>query len=301
MLADICRATELDVAAVEALHAANALPFDVRTINWFIPDIDSPFYGGINTALRIADYLTASPRRGEPVRGLGHRARTTSSGRRSRRRSRRSPMRRSASTTARPAPRLEQVPAADASIATLWVTAYAVAQGAEHEAQVLPGAGLRADVLPGEHAVRAHRGDLPARPVRPVQHRQPAPDLRRRLRAARGCRSRPAIDPTVFHAKDRKQRTAGRTGDRVRLRAAGPLAQLLGDGFARAGGAEGAARRPGAHRHRRLVGEGCGGGRDASSSLGLLELPGHRRAVPQLRRRTGADRVRSTRRTCRSS
>jgi glycosyltransferase involved in cell wall biosynthesis len=26
-------------------------------VNWFIPDIDSPFYGGINTALRIADHL----------------------------------------------------------------------------------------------------------------------------------------------------------------------------------------------------------------------------------------------------
>ena len=42
---------------VDALHAANAEPFDVKTVNWFIPDIDSPFYGGINTALRIADKL----------------------------------------------------------------------------------------------------------------------------------------------------------------------------------------------------------------------------------------------------
>ena len=41
-----------------ALHAAArgavAAP---KTINWFLPDIDSPFYGGINTALRIADHL----------------------------------------------------------------------------------------------------------------------------------------------------------------------------------------------------------------------------------------------------
>ena len=29
----------------------------MKTVNWFIPDIDSPFYGGINTALRIADQL----------------------------------------------------------------------------------------------------------------------------------------------------------------------------------------------------------------------------------------------------
>ena len=28
-----------------------------KSINWFLPDIDSPFYGGINTALRLADHL----------------------------------------------------------------------------------------------------------------------------------------------------------------------------------------------------------------------------------------------------
>ena len=57
MLADMCRALPIDEAAVDALHVDNAEPFEVRTVNWFIPDIDSPFYGGINTALRIADQL----------------------------------------------------------------------------------------------------------------------------------------------------------------------------------------------------------------------------------------------------
>ena len=28
-----------------------------RPINWFLPELDSPFYGGINTALRMADHL----------------------------------------------------------------------------------------------------------------------------------------------------------------------------------------------------------------------------------------------------
>jgi len=38
-------------------HAALAGRRDVKTINWFIPDIDMPFFGGLNTAFRIADKL----------------------------------------------------------------------------------------------------------------------------------------------------------------------------------------------------------------------------------------------------
>ena len=37
-----------DHAALEGLHR-------VETINWFIPDIDMPFFGGLNTAFRIAE------------------------------------------------------------------------------------------------------------------------------------------------------------------------------------------------------------------------------------------------------
>jgi glycosyltransferase involved in cell wall biosynthesis len=52
------RASRAEVEEVAALHAANAAPFDVRRVSWFIPGLDSPFYGGINTALRIADHLS---------------------------------------------------------------------------------------------------------------------------------------------------------------------------------------------------------------------------------------------------
>lgn len=51
------RASAADVEKVHELHRHNAKPLSVNTINWFIPGIDSPFYGGINTAFRIADYL----------------------------------------------------------------------------------------------------------------------------------------------------------------------------------------------------------------------------------------------------
>lgn len=45
------------VEAVHALHAENLEFRDIRTINWFVPDIDMPFFGGLNTAFRIADKL----------------------------------------------------------------------------------------------------------------------------------------------------------------------------------------------------------------------------------------------------
>ena len=52
-----CRVTDSDVAAIRTLHSHNAHPFAPKTVNWFLPELDSPFYGGINTALRMADHL----------------------------------------------------------------------------------------------------------------------------------------------------------------------------------------------------------------------------------------------------
>jgi glycosyltransferase involved in cell wall biosynthesis len=52
-----CRVTDADVEAIHTLHAHNVEPFAPKTVNWFFPELDSPFYGGINTALRIADHL----------------------------------------------------------------------------------------------------------------------------------------------------------------------------------------------------------------------------------------------------
>ena len=87
MLADMCRALPTDQQRNDELHARNAEPFEVRTVNWYIPDIDSPFYGGINTALRIADHLPAR-RASRTGSSCGAARRTTSSGRRWPRRSR---------------------------------------------------------------------------------------------------------------------------------------------------------------------------------------------------------------------
>ena len=57
MLADLCRLDDGTVEAVAAGHAAVRGHRPVRTVNWFLPDIENPFYGGIATALRIAEHL----------------------------------------------------------------------------------------------------------------------------------------------------------------------------------------------------------------------------------------------------
>jgi len=118
-----CRASGRDVAANRALHEANRAPFEPETVNWFIPELDSPFYGGINTAFRIADHLARN-------HGVVNRFVVWGRG----------PERfvRSAIKAAFPAiadspivfhdtwlpASFESIPPADVSIATLWLTAY---------------------------------------------------------------------------------------------------------------------------------------------------------------------------------
>jgi GT2 family glycosyltransferase/glycosyltransferase involved in cell wall biosynthesis len=57
MLADLCRIDEPTIHAVRSGHALVQGLRHVRTVNWFLPDIENPFYGGIATALRIAEHL----------------------------------------------------------------------------------------------------------------------------------------------------------------------------------------------------------------------------------------------------
>jgi O-antigen biosynthesis protein len=125
-LADTCRADEHLRDRIVAQHEAESEPFDVHTVNWFLPEIDSPFYGGFNTVFRIADQLATD-------HGVENRfvvmARPNE------------PFLRSALAAAFPRlagspieffsgnhqSELEAITPADVSIATLWVTAYSVA------------------------------------------------------------------------------------------------------------------------------------------------------------------------------
>lgn len=118
-----CRVGRAHVEANRALHAANRSPFEPETVNWFVPELDSPFYGGINTAFRIADHLARN-------HGVSNRFVVWGRG----------PERfvRSAIGAAFPAiadspivfhdtwlpEAFEEIPPADVSIATLWLTAY---------------------------------------------------------------------------------------------------------------------------------------------------------------------------------
>jgi ABC-type polysaccharide/polyol phosphate transport system ATPase subunit/GT2 family glycosyltransferase/predicted SAM-dependent methyltransferase len=204
MLADNCRALPVDRRAVEQLHAANREPFAVRTVNWFIPDIDSPFYGGINTALRIADQL---------AREHGVQNRFVVWG---------SPpdhFIRSALAAAFPsladAPisfydgstgaSLEAVPEADVAIATLWVTAYAVAHfpGAKRkfylvqdfEPMFYPASTLYA--LTEESYRLGLYGLCNTDNLRQIYTQD---------YDGTGMSFTPAVDPTVFHARGRVER-----------------------------------------------------------------------------------------------
>jgi GT2 family glycosyltransferase/glycosyltransferase involved in cell wall biosynthesis len=124
-LAARCRIEPAGVEAVRAGHRAAAAPAAPRTLNWYIPGIDSPFYGGINTALRIAAKLTRD-------NGIENRIVVCGGGPEEWVRSgitaafpelARSPI-----IIAENDEELARVPAADAAIATLWSTAYQVAR-----------------------------------------------------------------------------------------------------------------------------------------------------------------------------
>ena len=113
--------SEKEVADSQTLHTRYPGPLPLRSLGWFIPDFYHPFYGGIHTILRFADHLQSHA----GVRNQFFVAGT-------------SPAPRIANLIARAFPalagapvtrltRYAEIPAlpeTDASIATLWSTAY---------------------------------------------------------------------------------------------------------------------------------------------------------------------------------
>ncbi|MDX6220609.1 MAG: O-antigen biosynthesis protein [Frankiales bacterium] len=202
-LATMCRALPSDEEAVKALHASNAEPFEVKTVNWFFPDLDSPFYGGINTALRIADQLARE-------HGVENRFVVWGSG----------PdlFVRSGLAAAFPALQdcaihfydgspgsLDEVPACDVAIATLWVTAYGVAhfEGAKRkfylvqdfEPMFYPASTLYA--LTEETYRLGLYGLCNTDNLQQIYSAE---------YGGKGWAFSPAVDPSVFHAKGRAER-----------------------------------------------------------------------------------------------
>ncbi|MEA2717234.1 MAG: O-antigen biosynthesis protein [Actinomycetota bacterium] len=206
MLAGTWRAGAADIRAVNALHAANAEPFPVRTVNWFLPDIDSPFYGGINTALRIADKLARD-------HGVENRFVVIGNGPEG--------FFRSALAAAFPAlasspivftdgsyTSVESAPPADVSIATLWTTAYAVARFSgtrrkfylvqDFEPMFYPAGTLYA-LAEQSYGLGLYALGNTANML----------GLYRDTYGGKGMSFTPAVDPSVFHARTRPAPSPG--------------------------------------------------------------------------------------------
>ena len=199
------------------------------------------------------------------------------------------------------APALDRVPPADARSRPVGHRVRGRAIHATRTAQVLPDPGLRADVLPRGHALRAGRGDATGwgctASATPSTARTLRGSLRRQGDVVPARRSTPPSSTP-------NGRVFERTVDQVATvfvyarpghwRNCWELASLaleelkdrLGD------------RR--AHRHRRLVGP-ARRPRHRHRAPRPARLPRHRRPLPHVRRRCRARRSPSTRRTCRWS
>jgi glycosyltransferase involved in cell wall biosynthesis len=200
MLAATFRVVDADERAVTALHAQHAAPAAPKTINWFLPDIDSPFYGGVNTVLRLADYLA---RHHDVENRFSFWAAPNEA------------FFRSAISAAFPAiadsqiafhdaslASLELLPEADAAVATLWATAYSVAQfeGAtrkfymiqDFEPMFYPAGTL--------YALAEESYRLGLYGLCNTDHML---RLYEQRYGGRGTSFEPAVDPTIFNAEGR--------------------------------------------------------------------------------------------------
>lgn len=201
-LADICRADDGVVDEVRALHALTEGRAEVASINWFFPDIDSPFYGGINTALRMAEYL-------QREHGVAHRfvvmADTNEA------------YFRSALEAAFPTladvpmtfvsdpndPALADVPYADVAIATLWVTAYSVARFPNTRRKFYLIQDFEPQFYPaGTNYALSEEGYRLG--LYGLCNTERLADLVRRDYGVVANAFMPAVDDTVFHARGRR-------------------------------------------------------------------------------------------------
>jgi glycosyltransferase involved in cell wall biosynthesis len=203
-LAEICRADDAVVDAVDLLHARTEGRAEVRTINWFFPDIDSPFYGGINTALRLAEHLAVN-------HGVQHRFVIMADPNED--------FFRSALAAAFPSltdvpmtfvggptdPALDAVPYADVAIATLWVTAYSVARFPAARRKFYLIQDFEPQFYPaGTNYALTEEGYRLG--LYGLCNTERLLDIYRRDYRGRGGAFMPAVDDRVFHARGRRPR-----------------------------------------------------------------------------------------------
>lgn len=201
-LSRICRADDALVESVDELHARTDGWVDVESINWFFPDIDSPFYGGINTALRMADHLART-------KGVRNRFVIMADPN--------PEFFRSALEAAFPAladselvfiddpldPALASVGWADVSIATLWVTAYSVARFPNTRRKFYLIQDFEPQFYPaGTNFALTEEGYNLG--LYGLCNTQRLLDIYQRDYGGRGGAFMPAVDQTVFHADGRR-------------------------------------------------------------------------------------------------
>ncbi len=204
-LAAMCQIRDEDVRGIAAAHAAERGALPVRTLNWFLPDIDSPFYGGINTALRLADLLT---------REHGVENRFVIWGRPPDHFVRSALAAAFPSLAAAPIAFYDEsmdlggVPPADAGIATLWTTAYALAHSPgirrkfylvqDYEPMFYP-AGTQYALAEESYRLGLY-GICNTANLKKVYEGE---------YGGRAMAFTPAVDRTVFHAEGRAERGEG--------------------------------------------------------------------------------------------
>jgi len=187
---------------VRTRREAEAEPFAVRTINWFLPEIDSPFYGGINTIFRMADHLAAA-------HGVQNQFVVMAGDNET--------FFRSALAAAFPAlaqapvhfydgptsPKLHDAPAADVSIATLWVTAYAVARFEKTRRRAYLIQDFEPQFYPAgtQYALAEETYRLG---LYGLCNTERLLDIYQRQYGGDGFAFMPAVDRSVFHADDRQ-------------------------------------------------------------------------------------------------
>jgi glycosyltransferase involved in cell wall biosynthesis len=176
------------------------------TVTWFIPGIETPFYGGIHTALRIADRL---------VREHGVRARFAcwQGGPEA--------FTRSALAAAFPslagaelfihdgsAERLAELPASDIGVATFWITAYQLAALPQVERKFYLIQDFEPAFYPAGtlYALTEETYRLGLFGICNTEH---LADIYRHDFGGTAMGFTPAVDTAVFHARGRAQRRPG--------------------------------------------------------------------------------------------
>lgn len=201
----LVRACRADRHLRERVAEANRAPArSVRTLNWFLPDIDSPFYGGINTALRMADFLArhhgvrnqfvllADPNERYVRSALAAAFPSLADAS-------------VAFSNGRVGPSLQTLPTADASIATQWHTAYLVANFAHTDRRFYLIQDFEPSFYPGgsNYALAEQTYRLGLAGICNTEHML---HLYRSRYGGRGVAFMPAVDRSIFHAESRPER-----------------------------------------------------------------------------------------------